>query len=491
MISSRIKKMDATSIELKVKYRPKLKGKVNIRKYAVETYIFLPVELGINKRNFTNIDFYREYKNHLKIDPPKVLLSEIADRSHKFMLNYNSIVENFDINNMDSIEMLDDNTKILLNVYKKAIKREVQKIIKYSKADEKIRVAKRLIKNIDISINNYRKRQNSILAITTDECKINKTISIGNEYISNLKYRFFHEAILFLMNDGDTAYYSVIQELKQSLELEIEYRKEHNYPLSSTVKKENETLIKRWNVIKYFISNKLIIKAKIDKDSKYLEEILYSFAAGIAMIFATSIAFYYNKKFGNFTLSFFVVLVLSYMFKDRIKEWARSFFSSILQKQLLDHHYNLYDDNSVKIGNSKDGFEFIPQTSLSQTIKNIRYSDELLATELMNHEEKVMKFTRKININMRQFIKTFGRIDLRGINDVITFNFAPIIMRMQDTIFPIYAMNSKGKIKTINSEKTYPINIVQAISLDKETHYQHYTVNIAKSGIKKLLVIKK
>ncbi len=491
MISSRIKKMDNTSIEIKVKYRPKLKGKVNIRKYSVETYIFLPVELGINKRNFTNIDFYREYKNHLKIDPPKVLLSEIAERTHGFMINYNSIVERFDVNNKDSVETLDDNTRILLNVYKKAIKREVQKIIKYSEPDEKIRVATRLIKNIDLSIENYRNRQNSILDITHKECKINKTISIGNEYISNLKYRFFHEAILHLIDDGDIAYYSVIEALRLSLDTEIEYRKQNNFPLSSTVKKENENLIKRWNIIKYFISNKLIIKAKVDKDSRYLEEILYSFAAGIAMVFATGIAFYYNQKFGNFTLSFFVVLVLSYMFKDRIKEWGRSFFSSILQKQLLDHHYNLYDDNNVKIGVSKDGFEFIPQTSLTKKINDLRYSEELLIKELMNHEEKVMKFTRKININMRQFIKTFGRIDLRGINDVITLNFAPIIMRMQDTIFPVYAMNSKGKIKTINSEKTYPINIVQAISIDKQTHYQHYTVNVAKSGIKKLEVIKK
>ena len=483
--------MDNTSIEIKVKYRPKLKGKVNIRKYSVETYIFLPVELGINKRNFTNIDFYREYKNHLKIDPPKVLLSEIAERTHHFMINYNKIVERFDVENKESVETLDDNTRILLNVYKKAIKREVQKIIKYSEADEKIRVANRLIKNIDLSIENYRNRQHSILDITHKECKINKTISIGNEYISNLKYRFFHEAILHLIDDGDIAYYSVIEDLRLSLDAEIEYRKQNNFPLSSTVKKENENLIKRWNIIKYFISNKLIIKAKIDKDSRYLEEILFSFAAGIAMVFATGIAFYYNQKFGNFTLSFFVVLVLSYMFKDRIKEWGRSFFSSILQKQLLDHHYNLYDDNNHNIGISKDGFEFIPMDSLRKKIHDIRYSQEIIDKELINHDEKVMKFTRKISINMRHFVKTFDRTDIRGISDIINFNFSPIIMRMNTTYFPIYSMNYKGNVKIIDAEKTYEINIVQQVRLDNQIHYQHYVVLISKKGIQKLIVVKK
>ncbi len=491
MISSRIKKIDITSIELKAKYRPNLDSKVNVRKYSVETYFFIPIELGVNRRNFTNIDFYREYKNYLKIDPPKVLLSEIADSSSEFIKTYQDLVEELDPNNNESIDRLNDNTKILLNIFKKSIKREVIKVKKYNNPQEKIRVALRLVKNLDISLERYRLRYENIKKDFDSSTAINITFNTGNEYISNLKYRFLHEVILHIMNEKNEVYNDIVIKLKQSLENEVNYRKEHKFPLSSTSKKDNEKLIKRWDIIKYFITNKMIIKAKIDKDSRYLEEILYSFAAGIAMVFATAIAFYYNQKFGNFTISFFGVLVLSYMFKDRLKEWFRSFFSSILQKQLLDHHYNLYDDNNHNIGISKDGFEFIPIDSLRKKIHDIRYSQEILDKELINHDEKVMKFTRKISINMRHFVKTFDRTDIRGISDIINFNFSPIIMRMNTTYFPIYSMNYKGNVKIIDAEKTYEINIVQQVRLDNQIHYQHYVVLISKKGIQKLLVIKK
>jgi len=108
---------------------------------------------------------------------------------------------------------------------------------------------------------------------------------------------------------------------------------------------------------------------------------------------------------------------------------------------------------------------------------------------LMNREEKVMKFTRRININMRHFIKTFSDTDIRGINDIITFNFSPIIMRMIETRFPIYTSTKKGKVKVINSERTYPINIIQAITIDKKTHYHHYNILLSKNGITRLKVV--
>lgn len=489
MITSRIKKLDNTSIELKAKYRPKYNKRSNIQKYSVETYIFLPIELGINKRNFTKTDFYREYKNYLKIDPPKISLAEIADKSANFIQVYDSIFQNIDLSKEASINRIDDNTKILMNIYKKSLKREIRKVLQYPHPNEKIRVTLRLIKNLDIFIDDFRKKIESIKDITDNTYIVVKTLNVADEYISNLKYKYFHEILMHLMKFEDEVYYEATLRTKLSLESEIEYRRYHDFPLYSNQKKENAKLIIRWDNIKYFITNKLIIKAKIDNESKYIEEILYSIAAGIAMIFATGIAFYYNQKFGNFTLSFFVVLVLSYMFKDRIKEWFRSIFSSILKKQLLDHHFNLFDDNNQKIGVSKDGFEFSPQRNLKRKIHNIRYSESILGEELMSRNEKILKFTRKVNINMKRFIKTFKETDIRGINDIITFNFDPIIMRMQETKFPIYTMNNIDGVKRINSEKSYSINIIQEISMDKKKIYHHYKVFVSKSGIKKLKVV--
>lgn len=272
---------------------------------------------------------------------------------------------------------------------------------------------------------------------------------------------------------------------EQSLNNEVEYRTLKKYPLSGENEKSNKELINRWDRVKHFVADKLIINTRVDKESKYLEELLYSISAGIAMIFATAIAFYYNKVFGNFTIRFFFVLVISYMFKDRIKEWFRNFFSTILQKQVLDHRFNLYDDNNKKIGSSLDGFSFVPRRNLVDDIINIRNSKEEEIISYTNNNEKVMKFTRRIKIRAKSFLKTFKNIRLRGVNDVIIFNFSPIILRLEDTRIPIY-VSKKGKVKIVYANKQIPIHIITAIKFGDDIKYQHYKVSINKHGIQQL-----
>lgn len=485
MISSNIKKIDSTSLEIKVKYRPEKKRFVRFKKYTVETYFFLPIETGVNKRNYTKIDFYRELKGYLKIDPPKILLSQIAEQTHEFMSLLKQAFSDYEPNNIEKSNLLEDRIKIYLNILKKAIKREVRKILLYPSDVEKQRVAIRLIKNLGTIVKHYRDLPNRFYYLEDSKNKIHNTYKSGNEYISNLKYRY----LLQLLNEVNIEDKNIQQQLfylfEQSLNNEIEYRIARKYPLSSGNDKKNQELIRRWDRVKHFVADKLIINTRVDKESRYLEELLYSISAGIAMIFATAVAFYYNKVFGNFTIRFFFVLVISYMFKDRIKEWFRSFFSNILHKQVLDHRFSLYDDNNKKIGRSLDGFSFVPRRNLDEGILKFRDSIDGEIISLVNSNEKVMKFTRRNKIKAKSFLKTFKNIKLRGVNDIIRFNFSPILLRLEDTRIPIY-VHKKGKVKIVYTDKQIPIHIITAIKFGSDINYQHYKVIINKHGIQQL-----
>ncbi len=488
MISSNIKRIDSTSIEIKVKYRPKRKRFVRFKKYSLETYFFLPIETGVNKRNYTRIDFYRELKSYLKIDPPKVLLSEIADRDNFFMQLLDKSLSMYDVNSIETINLLEDRLKIFLNIFKKATKREVRKILIYPNDNEKLRVGLRFCSNLNKAAADYRNLCNKYLYLSEKSNKVNTIYSIGDEYISNQCYRYYLQLLKEVVMEDSNNREKLNAAIKQQLNQEIAYRKAHNFPLSSESKKKNELLINRWDKIKYFVTNKLIINTRIDKETRYIEEVLYSLSAGIAMVFATSVAFYYNKVFGNFTLRFFFVLVISYMFKDRIKEWFRSFFNTILHKQILDHRFNLYDDNHKKIGSSHDGFSFIPKTNMDKKIYALRYIEATEKEDWIEHDEKIMRFTRRIKINVKAFLKTFKNIKLRGVNDVITFNFSPIILRLEESKIPLY-IQKNDKVKEVYNERNIPIHIVVAINFGKEYQYQHYEVKLNKNGIASLKTI--
>ena len=80
----------------------------------------------------------------------------------------------------------------------------------------------------------------------------------------------------------------------------------------------------------------LFLKASKKKDGVLVEQIYYSIAAGLSMIFATVVAFSFQKKYGNFTMPLFVALVVSHMLKDRIKELMRFYFAHRLGKNYFD-----------------------------------------------------------------------------------------------------------------------------------------------------------
>jgi len=482
MIKGRIKQIDSYSIELKMMFRPRVKRFGNKQRYSLETYFFLPVDMGVNKRNFTNTDFYRELKSYIKIDPAKALLSEIADLSAPFIQQLNAAFDNFD-RSAESDNFLSDRIKIFMNILKKSLKRELRKIEVYKSDNEKTRVAKRLITNFDIIISHYRKHLEQIQN-SSKGSKVRTTFAFGDEYMSNLKYRYLQDIIFKLNFDDKSLEKSLTDILRQSLQAEKKYRKKRGYPIASHKDKDNNKLIRRWDIVKYFIANKLVLDTRVDKDSKYLVEIFYSIAAGLAMVFATAIAFYYSKKFGNFTMGLFIALVISYMFKDRLKEWGRNFINSVLKKQMLDHRFSLYDSNRKKIGTSNTGFIFIPKRNLIDEISNLRYKEAGLTTE-----EKVMKYTHKIRINTSKLKSTFKGVDIRGINDVIKFNFLPLTLRLEDPSVPIFAEDAHRNIQKFYTDKTIPVNIIFTIRTHSTVIFQKYLLLINRNGIKKLKLI--
>ena len=63
------------------------------------------------------------------------------------------------------------------------------------------------------------------------------------------------------------------------------------------------------------------------------------------MIFATSIGLFAQKKYGNFTSTFFATLVIAYIIKDRIKETLKSYFKRVWDYK--SEFYNFYEGNPI------------------------------------------------------------------------------------------------------------------------------------------------
>lgn len=93
-----------------------------------------------------------------------------------------------------------------------------------------------------------------------------------------------------------------------------------------------EEYVYREKMLKKYASEVLFFDVHRSNVAKRTEHLLYALAAGIAMVIATGIAFFGQTRFGGLTTSLFVLLVVGYMLKDRVKD----FFRDVLKKKSPD-----------------------------------------------------------------------------------------------------------------------------------------------------------
>ena len=492
MIKESVKKLGDYSLEIKFKYRPEPKtGLLRIKKYNVDIYFFLPVSLGVNRKNYTKMDFYREINSYLKIDPPKVLLADLIKAEDQVSVLLKKAFQDYNPDNEESFENLDTLLKIYVNILKKAVKRELRGIRKVGDELEKNRLAQRFIKNFSLGLTKFRQIEQKYCNDDFDGSEAKRVFNYADEYISTLYSKYLYHIWQIVENLEMPESMETKKQVTDEIYKEREYKKQQNYPIAESKddSKENEKFLFRWEMIKNFINNKLILTTRFDKDNKWLIQFYYSLAAGIAMIFATGIAFYYNQKFGNFTMRFFVVLVISYMFKDRIKDWIKDLINYLLKKETYDHTINIYDDNSHILGNIAQGFDFLPQRNLPDDILEVRNAKHMTDIE-DNSVERIMHYKSKIKLNTAKLYEFYKGVKIRGINDVTYFNTSPLLMRMEEPETSILLMDDDKKFATFRSEKVYHFNMIIVHSDKQNKTIKRYRIVLNRNGIKRVKEIK-
>ncbi len=489
MIKESVKKYGDYSLEIKFKFRPNAAQRFRkFRKYKVDTYFFLPREMGVNKKNYTNKDFYREINSYIKIDPIKITLSELVKENDELSLNLVSSFVNLAHEDESSVDNMETLMKVYLSVFKKSVKRELRSINKAGDTDEKIRLTERLLNNLSKGILFFRSLYTHIKENNINEAT--KIYLIGDEYISTVVIKYLYVLYQYF-NKNINNNIQIREHISNRIRDEHNHRKKNDFPIiiKKDFNKENEKILYRWSIIYNFINNKLIIATRFDKENKWLIQFYYSIAAGIAMIFATSVAFYYNKVFGNFTAKFFVVLVVSYMFKDRIKDWIKDLINYLLKKETYDHTINIFNEKDQNIGLISQGFSFIPANNLPKDILKARQTN--IENEIQDISfEKIMHYKSKTKIDASRLFRMFKNIKIRGVNDITYFNTSPLLMRMERPDTEIVFLNNKNELESFKSEKVYHINMILKYEYLKKTKLSKYRIILNRNGIKKVEKVK-
>ncbi len=483
MIKSEIKIHDKFSVVIDVTYDKVFKRKKS--KYTTLTYLFFPDTLNINSKTYPATKFYNDVRLFLKYDTPNYTLHDI----HK---GKNSLLENLYKNTGKYLKNRTDKNRFRFKDQVKMFAATFSSLLRY-KTDSLIK--KRTIKleefdvyleNINAILIDFREAVFKVKKSNLEEANKN-VVYHADEHISNV----VELELMRLFNALQKKNFEQ-QKLESIIELinaEQKYKKQKVYDSPKDKNINPDDLLYKRNQLKKYIESVFFLNQDVRKDGALFEQSLLALAAGLAMVFSTGIAFYFQQKHGNFTMPFFMALVVSYMLKDRIKGLVSSLFISKSNSFFYDYKIKITNSLEKKIGVIRENFSFVSLSKLGKNIKKYRLNDMIIGLSEKSLNEQVIQYKKKIIIHPRKFGDDLPDENIIGLTDITRLNFHRFIQYMDDPKKD-YILVKKGEVYNKVANKIYHINIIQKYYTEEGVSYSRYRVIINRSGIRRIEKVK-
>ena len=484
MIDLTTKIHDKFTLEFKVGFNTKQAIKpMKFSDFVMNTWIFVPNSLDINGSKYSKEDFYRDLKSEVRLITPDYLLHDLANNEQ--LLPNQSLVNDFNalVDAPDDTADLVHSIKMYCAIARSAARNAYLEVKKCELSDERIKACNTYLDDVMQVLNRFRGLYEKLRGSNING-KIVQDFAYADEFLCNIleeySYRLRDHIHRCFPDD-----YSVLEEhFKNVLLNETTYKEQQGY-LSIKVDdpKGNEDFVFRSSLLKKFAESDLFLSSNKRKNTFLVEQILYSLAAGAAMVVATLSSFFFQQRYGNFTLPFLIALVISYMFKDRLKDWLRLFFAKHVSSKVFDTR----TDFSIKgrhIGWSKDSMDFIDGDKVLPEVIQLR--DRLpLFQEVSGNDEKVILFRKKVQLWPGALAKV-SPFPLKGINDIMRYNITEYVRKMDNPSITLYGVWDNDSYKPVEGKKIYRLTFVMQCVFEGKTEYKRFVVYCDRNGIIKV-----
>ena len=497
-IQQAVKPHDQYQVEIKLDYELQ-DGKQT--QYTVETYIFAPHTLGISADTYSKKNFYRDVQNYIRLKTPAMLLRDFTESPTSPLVAINQLVDQPSwIHNNETLSKLNTYFKLLASMLNSAIREHLDHTkVRIEEMGTNGKVHLIVDKLVEEFLTETETISRSFRELFTTFHLPHVPESTHNGY------RLTDESMSILIEEGLIDLFEIVDNyskksnrpdfrlrISDRVAQESKHRRQHGFFSVLNELDENEGYLYRASVLKKYASSVLFLSADIAKDGRRLTHLSNALAAGIAMIFATLVAFYFQSNFGTFTLPVFAALVVGYMFKDRIKEVGRDSFSARLQSYLYDRRITIRTQDGVKLGYLKEKVDFVSESQVPRLVLKNRNRDQFSMIDSDGREEKIIRHAKEIILYNDAFERIFGdMVQITGINDILRYDIRAYLNKMSE---PIQERNylEDGELRSIFCHKVYHLNIVsryKAVHPQKAKIHNRIRLVLDRTGIKRMETI--
>ncbi|HAT73185.1 MAG TPA: hypothetical protein DCS63_10255 [Elusimicrobia bacterium] len=508
ILDSRIKLHDKHRFEIKLDIDLDAAARSS---YEVETYFFVPRALNVGPHNYNKEKFYNSSQRYIRFRTPKMSLGKLCDPSLKTS-PLNRVREDLSkVLSGAGDQALAVNICNELRLLGCIIRGEIRDYVKIfvgglatygaavPAAQRRLFVGEGL-ENFLGDLKNLETALASLKAELSDPAvplKVRETAAFFDEYVSLILEEYLTLLVEALRNNpGARARFEDVERgLLGIVTAQNRYRQAMKYPSVMVPGSTNEVLIYRRGVLKKFISGVLYLKAEFS-EWEGLTQVFFGLAAGAAMLFAVLVTLYFQSRYAMNSMPFVLAVVISYVFKDRIKDWLKLLFSKSLTRWISDRKIDILDSSGggERIGLLKEAFTFLSDRDIPPGIARLRRLDNITSVDEEGKPERVFKYKKEIVLYPEVIIKSHER--RRDLNDIMRFNIRELIAQADDASvdYP-YIDPATGDILVAACARVYHLNmVIKYTYYDRDEHvtihYERIRIVVNKDGIVRLEDVK-
>jgi hypothetical protein len=475
-----IRRHDDYQAEVKLEYNLDRQRRKDL--YTVEYFFFLPQNLDVNAATYSKEEFYRDLLLYIRFQAPDLSLEELADESDRRspLRKTREKLENFRrMPSAYNATVLEYELKLLACILKDALAGRLRALRRTLEEDK--RRAEGLAAETAAKARRVADRFRAFRPDFEDSAlppSLRSAFAFVDEYVSLMIEGYAHHMLRALQeaaagSDG----------LAGVIEGELDYRRKRGFPSLVDEACDNETFVFRLSVLKKYTAAALHLTVRTEKEHQGIEELGLALAAGLAMVFATAIAFYTQQVHGGLSISFFVALVVSYMFKDRIKSLMQRTFLRFRSDRFMDLSSDLFDPfTKERIGECRELVHFMPESRVDPRVLHLRNRDHITEIENAFRTEKVLHYLKEIVLYPRRMDAQSRKT---GLTDIARFNLRNFLLKMDEARREVFVLR-EGRSEAVPAARVYHVNLVVKFTGAGKTRYERVRLVLTQEGIKRI-----
>ena len=460
-----------------------------VMSHEMEAYLFVPKSLAVNVHTYPRYLFYRDLQTWSELLPTLRPLSHMLSSKNGLLSRMEACICRSTPRNWD--EQALQEFEIHNRAFCRILKTSIDAHIEYIRRKRGSLVCKHAVEQylgiIPRILQQFRTFGDTLVK-PCPQPEITTLFLLSDEYLSLLVEESSCQLAEMLRSWKPDWIGELDVQIQQLALGELNYRTGQGYHLVPSAKGHNERLVYRRGALRTYVESVFFLSTRHKPEGRLARELMLSMAAGLAMVFATAAAFLAHVQYENWTTTFFVVLVISYMFKDRIKALAQDFLKTKGQRLFFDFRTTIHGQTTRRtLGIQRESFSFAPAGRIDpQVMKHRdRNRDRLDALDNDYCGEQIILYKRRTTLYPQRVVAAFEEFGIDGFNEILHFDLTRFARKMEDSKSTVFIPGEAGCRKE-SGRYVYHLHLVIKYLSAGEPVYLHFRIVMTRNGIRRI-----